>query len=429
MNYLKDADFGTTGHFELAGVYHSNRPFDATLATTVSMERIKSLLLLGAGGSHLQVLMQLARHRRTDLDVTLVTPWSYKTRSAMTADCVGGDIPLADCQIDLEPLVKQAGVRWISARCCGLDANTSSVTLDYGASGTTVTGQRTSAIVGRPSVLTCDYLSINIGTVMERSQLDVFLPGASEHALLYKPSEQFVNRWTQTVNQARSQPGQFLGVCVIGADTPGVELCFAIRNRLKNAGIPHQVHLLTNGQTLAGDQTASVRKRVVALLKTHGVAVVPQRCLRVQAHGVELDNGTTVTAHTVVMATAERPPGWLAHSGLAVDSAGRVKVNAHLQSTSHPRVFAAGGVAMRPGSTGGKSGINEQSAVAELAPNLLAAINDQSMTHYSPSVASVSFLSCGDRHAIASWGPLTAEGRWVWHLKHRRDHNAMAGLG
>ena len=35
--------------------------------------------------------------------------------------------------------------------------------------------------------------------------------------------------------------------------------------------------------------------------------------------------------------------------------------------------------------------------------------------------AGVSFLNCGGGHAIASWGPLTAEGHWVWRLKQRQD--------
>lgn len=430
MKTFTDPDSGATGQFELSGLNHSNRKIDATLATTVGMERIKSLLLLGAGEAHLQVLRQLAQNRRADLDVTLVTPWSYKTSAAMAINCVSGEHPLAACRIDLEPLVQQAGVRWISARCRGLDADTSSVMLDYGASGATVTGQRTSAMVGRPAVLTCDYVSIDIGTAMESSQLERFLPGASEHALLYKPSEQFIDLWTQTVNQARSQSREPLKICVIGADTPSVELCFAIRHGLNKAGISHQISLLTNGQVLAGDQTAGVRKRATALLTKHGVAVTPQRCLRIQAHGVDLDSGSTLTADTVVLATGDQPPGWLAHSGLAVDRTGRVKVNTHLQSASHPRVFAAGSVAARQETnpTRGKPGINGHAAGPDLALNLLATIGDQPLVHHNLNAKGVSFLNCGGGHAIASWGPWSVEGHWVWYLKQRQDHRHLAGL-
>lgn len=430
MKSFKGPDFSASGQFELSGLNHSIRQIDTALATTVGMERIKSLVLLGAGQAHLQVLRQLAQNRRADLDVTLVTPWSYKTSAAMTIAYVSGEHPLAACRIDLEPLVQQAGVRWISARCRGLDADTSSVMLDYGARGATVTGQRTSAIVGRPAVLTCDYLSIDIGTVMESTQLERFLPGASEHALLYKPGEQFIDLWTQTVNEARLQSRKPLKICVIGADTPSVELCFAIRHGLKKAGISHQVQLLTNGQVLAGDQSAGVRKRVAALLTKHGVAVTHQRCLRIQAHGVDLDSGTTLPAHTVVLATGDQPPDWLTHSGLAVDRTGRVEVNTHLQSASHPRVFAAGSVAARPETdrTRGQSGINGKAAGPDLALNLLATIGDQPLVHHNPNATGVSFLNCGGGHAIASWGPWSVEGHWVWYLKQRHDHNQLAGL-
>ena len=306
------------------------------------MERIKSLLLLG--GSAPAGAMQLARHRRADLDVTLVTPWSYKTSAAMAAGYVAGEHPLAACQIDLEPLVKQAGVRWISARCSGLDANTSSVMLDYGASGATVMGQRTSSMVGRPAVLTCDYLSIDTGTVMERRQLDSALPGAADHALLYKPTEQFINRWTQTVNQARSRSGTPLSVCVIGADTVGVVLCFAIRHGLKKVGIPHQIHLLTHGQALAEDQTTGVRKRVAALLKN----TVWQWCLNDACASKHKEWSWTTappwpptpwcwplaTNHLTGWHTAD----WQWTRPAALRSTPTCK------STSHPRVFAGRGV-------------------------------------------------------------------------------------
>lgn len=427
MTPSKEPDFGATGQFELTGVYFSDRKADATFATTLGMERIKSLLMLGAGEAHLQVLAQLAQHRRSDLDVTLITPWSYKTSPALAPGYVAGQHSLSACQIDLEPLLHEAGVRWISARCSGLDANTSSVMLDYGAAGATVSGQRTSGAVGRPAMLTYDLLSIDTGTAMDRRQMDALLPGAVEHAVLHKPTEQLVNRWAQALNQAKTQPRQTLDVCVLGAGTLGLELCFAIERGLSKAGVAHRLRLVGQGVPLAAGHPNSVQKRVGAWLKKRHIAWHEARCVRVHADHIELDNGQALPSHLTVVATGDHAPEWLAHSGLAMDSRGRVLVNAHLQSTSHPKVFAVGGVAARAGQPGQPGPqVDGTQAGPDLALNLLASLTDQPLNTHSASGPNVSFLNCSGEHAIASWGPLSAEGRWAWRWKHRQDLGLLA---
>ena len=37
-------------------------------------------------------------------------------------------------------------------------------------------------------------------------------------------------------------------------------------------------------------------------------------------------------------------------------------------------------------------------------------------------------VACGNAHAIAAWGPLSLEGREVWHWKDRRDRKQLAAL-
>ena len=427
MKSSKEPDFGATGQFELTGVYFSDRKADATFATTLGMDRIKSLLLLGAGEAHLQVLAQLARHRRSDLDVTLITPWSYKTSPCLAQGYVAGQWALGACQTNLEPLLHDAGVRWISARCSGLDANTSSVMLDYGASGATVSGQRTSGAVGRPAMLTYDLLSIDTGTALERRQLEALLPGAADHAMLCKPAEQWVNRWTQVLNAAKAKPGQVLNVCLVGASTEGLEWCFAMSSGLTQAGVSHQIHLVGHGLALAAGHTAGVKKRVLAWLKKRRIQWHDARCKRVHADHIELDNGSTLPAQLTVVAIGDHAPDWLAHSGLAMDASGLIAVNAQLQSTSHPKVFATGGVAtrlMHPGQPGVR--IDGEQAGTDLALNLLASLSDQPLNAHSPSPPRWRFLSCGVEHAIASWGPLSAEGRWAWRMKHRQEQTRLA---
>jgi NADH dehydrogenase FAD-containing subunit len=36
---------------------------------------------------------------------------------------------------------------------------------------------------------------------------------------------------------------------------------------------------------------------------------------------------------------------------------------------------------------------------------------------HMPPKNTLNLLSCGDHHAIATWGNYNAQGRWVWWLK------------
>ncbi|CAN6960184.1 FAD/NAD(P)-binding domain-containing protein [Psychrobacter okhotskensis] len=40
---------------------------------------------------------------------------------------------------------------------------------------------------------------------------------------------------------------------------------------------------------------------------------------------------------------------------------------------------------------------------------------------YQPKNRTLYLLSCGDKYAIASWGSVSLQGRWVWYLKRYID--------
>jgi len=44
---------------------------------------------------------------------------------------------------------------------------------------------------------------------------------------------------------------------------------------------------------------------------------------------------------------------------------------------------------------------------------------------FEPQSIALQLITTGDRNAIASWGPLHAEGGWVWRWKDRIDRRFM----
>lgn len=374
---------------------------------------IKKLLLLGAGHAHVHVLARLAQNRPADLDVTVLTPYPYQTYSGMTPGLVAGRYSAEDCQIPLEPLVKAAGAKWLQGRCTGLDAAHQKVQLSPTGKGQAL-----------PPELPYHLLSIDTGAVIDRTRLEADMPGASTHALIVRPIEVFATLWPKVLEQAVSRP---LSIAVVGAGAAGLELLFAAEQCLRLQGATGaRFTLITGGSEPAANYTPGVQRRVLRHLKARGITVLRDTCVGMDKGVVRLGGGSELACDLPLLAIGTHAPAWLQGSGLALSEAGHVLVNAYQQSSSHPNVFAAGDVATRADAPHPKSGVYAVRAGPPLAANLLAAHGGSALKPHHPPKHTLNLLSCGAGHAIASWGPLHAEGAWAWAWKDRIDRAFMA---
>ncbi len=369
---------------------------------------IKKLLLLGAGHAHVHVLASLAQHRPADLDVTVLTPFAYQTYSGMTPGFVAGRYAETDCRIELEPLVRAAGARWVQGRCNGIDpvGNTVSVTAAGGAQGV-------------PATLGFDALSIDTGAVIDRTRLEADMPGAATHALAVRPIEAFAQLWPQVMALAQQKP---VSLAVVGAGAAGIELMFAAEQAIRQHGKPGaRFTLITGGPEVANSYRSGVQRKVLRQLKRRGITVLREGCVGIGPGEVVLGNGATLACDVPLLAIGTHAPPWLQGSGLALSESGHVLVNAFQQSTSHPHVFAAGDVATRADVPHARSGVYAVRAGPPLAHNLLAFHQRKPLKPHQPPTNTLNLLSCGTGHAIASYGPLGLEGAWAWRWKDRID--------
>jgi hypothetical protein len=116
---------------------------------------------------------------------------------------------------------------------------------------------------------------------------------------------------------------------------------------------------------------------------------------------------------------------WLADSGLSVDQSGFVRVSSTLQSISHPVVFATGDVASMDESPRPKAGVLAVRQGRLLDRNLRRALLGQPLAPYRLQRQFLSLISTGDKHAVASLGPLALRGGWVWRWKDWIDSRFM----
>jgi len=359
---------------------------------------LKRLVLLGGGHAHVHVLRDLARQPLAGAGALLVTPFVRQFYSGMLPGLVAGHYRADDCAIPLAPLAQAAGMPLLEQAAVGIDAAARLVLL---ADGRTVP---------------YDLLSVDTGAVIHRDTI----PGAREHGLFVRPIEHFVSLLDSLFELAGRA---VLDVVVIGGGAAGVELAMALQHRL---GRQARVVLLTGGPPPLAGYPPPVMRRVARALQARGIEVLEQSCTAIESDHLLLADGTSLPCGAAVLATGVSAPHWLAGSGLALDASGFIATGATLQSSSHPEVFAVGDVATRSDAPHPKSGVYAVRAGPPLALNLRMMLAGGPLQPHLPQRRTLNLVSCGDRHAIAAWGGLSAEGGWVWRWKDRIDRAFIA---
>lgn len=357
---------------------------------------MKRVLLLGGGHAHLQVLRAFAAQPPAAAELLLVTPHPRLWYSGMLPGWVAGHYAESECTVPFAGLARRAGVALLAAAAVGLDAPSRRVVLDDG------------------RVLDYDLLSLDTGGVA--ADEPPAAPGAQ--VLSVRPAEGFVARWSALV-----AAGTTARLVVVGGGAAGVELALAAAWRLRGRT---QLSLVSGEAGLLAGHPRGVRERVRQACRSLGVQVLELRGTAIDAGAVRLADGRSLPAEAVLLATGVVAPPWLRGSGLALDAQGFAATGATLQSLSHPEVFAVGDVAGRADHPRPRSGVQALRAGAPLAHNLRAVLAGTPLLPFVPQRRALNLLSCGAREAVASWGPLSAGGAWVWRWKDRIDRRFVA---
>ena len=372
---------------------------------------MKKLLIIGGGHAHVEVLRQMGVARPRDTEITLVSPDRHTPYSGMLPGLIAGHYTFEQCHIDLQPLATYAGARLLLTQARALDAARRVVTLADG------------------SELGYDLASIDVGSVPVAQDL----PGVAAHAIPIKPVRGFLDAWSAL--QKRVVAGAVRAIAVVGGGAAGVEVLLAMQYRIAQCVAGAAVtapayRLISDTPVLLPQHGAGARAVLENSLMDKGVTIHRAiRVTRVEAGVLVGQNAAgheaRIAADAVVWVTGAAPPTWLAPSGLALNERQFLNINARLQSTTHPDLFAAGDCATIAGASYPKSGVYAVRQGPVLAANLRSALAGLPLTPYTPQRRALALISTGERHAIASWGPLSVHGDWVWRWKDRIDQAFM----
>lgn len=364
---------------------------------------MKRLVLAGAGHAHALVLRDFARQPLPGVDVVVVSPEPLAPYSGMLPGWLAGRYAFDEIAIDFPPLAAAAGARWRQGEVHALDPARRQVRLTDG------------------SLLEYDVLSLNVGSTLN--------PPAARHAqmLPLRPLAMLHRRYGSVLERwANDRGDRPFVVTAVGGGAAGFEALLATLTRLRNLRPDRVVHgsLLTRGTCLLPGLAPAARRAAQRALDRAGVSVQLG-----SGWCTPVDRGSDV----VLWATGAEAHDWqrdpVRRGALAVDAQGFVQIDERLRSVSHPQVFATGDCASWPGRALPKAGVHAVRMGPVLAGNLRAALSAQTGAHdverHRPQRHFLALLATGDGRAIASRGPVGAEGAWAWRWKDRIDRRFL----
>lgn len=359
----------------------------------------RHLLLIGGGHSHVEVIRRWGLAPEPGVNVTLISPDRHTPYSGMLPGYIAGHYGFDECHIDLDAVCAQAGVTRIGASAGEIDFTARL------------------ARCGQAPDQPFDVLSIDTGSTPALTAV----PGAERYGIAVKPVAQFLEHWTQLRETTQTAPRP-LHVVVVGAGAAGVEVILAMKHRIAADSGRAVFTLIGDGPTILGVHPRGVQQRFMTILRNQQITVRLDTAVeRVSPGTLCLRSGEKLAFDEVVWVTGAAAPAWPRASGLQTDAAGFIAVDRHLQSLSHPGVFAAGDIASMVDAPRPKSGVYAVRQGPPLAENLRRALRGETLLDYHPQARALALISAGDRYAVASYGPFALSGAWVWRWKNRID--------
>lgn len=353
----------------------------------------KTLLLIGGGRAHVEVLRQLASNPPADADIALFNPSPSVMYSSMLPGVIAGHYEPAEAKVNLWALCQRARVRFFETSVLALNAN--NLVLESGI------GERHRF----------DFASLDVGGI---SQPLPTSPGA--YVVTVKPADTLL----AAINEFESVRSASLMVRIVGNGADALEVALALAFRWR-ASTNRRVAIVAATRLMVG-YPPRVRALALRACKRWGVAVLENKAVEhIEPTRLRLVGGDLIDTQLTVLATGYAPVPLLQKTDLTRSTDGSIHVNTNLQSSNHPHIFAAGNCANVSGLAIATSSVFSARQGTALAANLLATFSGGALAPYRHASSLLNLLSLGDTRAIATRSGLSTAARWAWRWKDSND--------
>jgi selenide,water dikinase len=361
----------------------------------------KSIVLLGGGHSHIEVIRQLAISPIANVRVTLISEDLQTPYSGMLPGLIAGHYSFNECHIDLAALCQWAKVAFIQARATTIDADNNLVSCSSG------------------NTVAYHVLSINTGS---QPNLNNILGASFGHPV--KPIKSFITEWEHWLATQQENTSSMPSIAVVGGGAAGIEVILAIKHRLKNLKIDAKLNLICGANKLLASHNKKVQTLFGKHLAAESVAVYyNSNVTSATKSAITIDHETELSSNFTVWTVNAQAKPWLANTSLSCNEDGFINIDQTLSSTSHRNVFGAGDTINFVGQALPKAGVYAVRQGPILSNNIRSLIDptNTTMQLYTPQKKFLSLLTTGGKHAILSRGLLCLSGNWVWYWKKKID--------
>jgi len=372
----------------------------------------RHVLLAGGGHAHAVALRNLARKPPTPpLQITLLNPSTHNMYSGALPGVIAGHWSADAIGVDMPSLCTRANVTFIEDSVISLDPD------------------KQTAVTASGRTMAYDLLSLDIGSRIRPIDADK----CDECIVPIRPIGSFLGKWHDALEAV--QNGEHApSVMIIGAGLAGIEVALAVQYRLNAMfGGGAQTILIEQGDTIAKGSHPALRTRLIRALRRANISVLTgTRLLSCESGTARLSDRRSFDAALIVNCAGSAPHAWLSQSGLTTYD-GRITVDAHLRSTSHPHVLAAGDTTWFSPAPVAPAGVFAVRAGPVIAENIRRYARNQPFCEFHPQSDYLKLVSLGGKRAIAEKYGMAFEGDWVWKLKKRIDfsflhaHNPASG--
>lgn len=343
-----------------------------------------SLLLVGAGHTHLHLLRRADDLIAAGYDVRLLAPAEFRYSGVASATATGA-LPTRTGTVDVAALAARHSIEHHVGMLTQIDLENHRARCDGG------------------QWLDFDVISFNIGSVAARNGIDV-----GEDVLTVKPLEKLadLDRRVTAALEALQDSQRNARVTIVGGGTSCIELAGNLACR---EGV--EVNVVEAGSTIFPGLPEKARQHVVKLVTSRGVRLHTGLAVtQVEADRVVLSDGRILAHDVAMLATGLVASPLVETLGLAGDgeAGDGIPVGSSLQHPEYDQVYAAGDCAHflpRPLARIGVYGVRQGPV---LLASLVARASGQRMPEFRPQRNVLQVLDLGGGYGLA------IRGRWWW---------------
>ncbi|MEO8359294.1 MAG: VTT domain-containing protein [Vicinamibacteria bacterium] len=366
----------------------------------------RSVVLLGAGHTHLHVLREWRSHGPQSGALTCVSNFETAAYSGMLSGVLAGDYPEQAMNIDVRSLCARVGATLLVGDVTAVQLHDRQLILADGRS------------------VDFDFLSIGVGSVPRTEGVQM---ERSACVVAVKPMQTFLARLRDACTRRQPAEGP-LRVVIVGGGAAGVEVALCLPAFVEAVvGSPSSFRGTLVGSTpILHDSSEGLARRGRAALDHAGIKRLVGRVVAVEDRVVRLENGSEVEADIVVWVTGASAPPLLQAVDLPKDREGFLLTTDALCSTGSQSVFAVGDAGAIEGHRIAKAGVYAVREGPVLLENLRRALAGLPLQSFSPQSSFLKLLNTGGGKAIGEWRGVSFEGAWCHWLKDAIDRRFVA---